>query len=821
MTHFTRKTLGALLLAAVAISANAASDALDTARSLASANKWSEVVSTLEEHLKFEVSEPAVDDLLGQALTKLGRKDEAAFYFDRALATLPENDKEAPKIRKRLLEVDPLTTKRDAATKKVVKSLLDSAKALKDGGHVERALGILERITPSARGAELAEIQSISGAIRASTERVNLDQEGAGDRPEDGWPVYNCESAHYLLEAKLESSVAEKLGKTMDEIFGYYVKIYFDGDESKVNPRKATIVIHSSHADLAKSWKQDDHPPLGWWSPGDWEVHAFDTRGDSGSLDAMLDTLFHEASHQFMTMLAGFGGNTPAWLNEGTASFFEGAVAMADGRVLWPDAATSRLQGLNWMLDGKSAGPDTPTFLDVISYDKPGSYPPPYYEWGWGLVYFLQQYEDPQTLQYVYRPLYIAYRDEIIKKSGDPRALFENVIVGSGSHTTLAAFETEWRRWIQKTVYPMHFGADRRELRIAAVQRYVEAARAAAAKPKDAKVSEQELLLRALGHIEYVRTKIDSADEPDPHLLLQQSDIFERLGRSASAAPLFEQLIEMAGDGRWEAKESELAAIEKRLSKLDSKNSALRTAHAREKSLGKTITELLGLYEAAKDPMLLRAYSLASAMALALNDEESLGATASTLRSQARDAGLLRGSIYRLDGGSWVTILDSAEKTFTHAEGRLEIECVRGAGRLCTSTPISGEYEIRARITQVGQPALGSHYGMIVSGTANGDWLIASVDYNGKLYLKRIVKGVSGTNEVNVALLNLREPPTPGQPFDFVAHVSPNGEIEVTVGEDGPYPFTAPLALPAVAYVGIYVKNGRLLVEDAVTEILP
>jgi tetratricopeptide (TPR) repeat protein len=822
----TRKRLGILLLAALAIPANAASDALENARALAATNKWAEVVAALEEHLRFAVAEPEVDDLMGQALTKLGRKDEAAFFLDRALSQLPASDKEYAKVRKRLLEADPLTTRRETALAKITKTLLESAKALHAGGHVERALAILERLQPIARGAELSEIAALSSSIRSATEKVDLDKVGDGERPAEGWPEYKFESQRYLFRADLEPTVTETLAKTMDEIFEYYVQIYFDGERSRLDPRKATIFVHSSHADMGKSFPGDGPTPGGWWSPGDWQVHCYDTRGDAGTLDEMLATLFHEASHQFMTMLAG-GGGTPAWLNEGTSSFFEGAIAMADGRVLWPDAAQSRLLSLNDMLNGKSYGGPSPTFLEVISYNKPGSYDPPYYPWGWGLVYFLQQYEDPQTLEYTYRPKYIAYRDQVIKTGGEPRALFERVFVGAGKHSTVAAFETEWKRWIQQTIYPLHFGVQRRELRMAEVQRYLDAAKAAAAAPKQAKVKEGELLLRALGHIEYVRSKIDGPDKPDAQLLLAQADILERVGRAQSTAPLLEQLLEMAMDGRWTADEDEVDKLGKRLSKLDSKNSALRLAQARAKSLGRMAGEILSAYDKSKPPAPLRSYTLASAVSAALGEAGGLVERASELRQRAYDAGLLRGATYRLDPRRelWRTIHTNVETKFDTAPGRVELEGVRPVGRLCTATPISGEYELRARVTRVGEAPIGAHHGLVVSGTLNGDWLVVTLDGNGKLWLKRLLllnrgEGV-GVSDTNVSYIALANPPALDQAFDFLARVSPSGVIEVTVDGDGPHLFQAPLAIPAVGYVGVYVKNGSLLVENAVVEVLP
>lgn len=818
-----RQTLCAVLLAVFALGASAASDALTEARALAAAGKWPEVAGRLEEHLRFEVASPQVDDLLGQALTKLGRKDEAAFYFDRALRATPESDKEHPRLKKRLTEVDPLSPRRDAALVKVTKLLFESARSLHEGGHVERALAILERLRPIARGTELEEISKLADSIRSATEKVDLDKAGDGERPADGWPEHKFESERYLLRADLEPAVTEKLGRTMDEIFEFYVQIYFDGDRSRLDPRKATIFVHSSHEDMGKSWQGGGQVPGGWWSPGEWQVHCYDTRGDAGTLDEMLSTLFHEASHQFMTMLAG-GGGTPAWLNEGTSSFFEGAVAMADGKVLWPDAAMSRLLSLNAMLSGQRLGGSTPSFLDVISYNEPGSYAPEYYPWGWGLVYFLQQYEDPQTLEYSYRPKYIEYRDEVIKRRTHPREAFEKIFVGVGKHNTIAAFETEWKRWIQQTIYPLHVGMQRRELRMALVERYLAAANAAAGDKKKAKVSAEELLLRALGHIEYVRAQIDGPDKPDPQLLLLQADVFERVGRAPSTAPLLEQLLEMAGDGRWEASEDDLAKLEKRLFKLDAKNAALRMANARAKGLARTALELVDAYEKAKTPLLLRSYSFASAMSAALGDPEDLKARTEALRARARESGLLRGATYKLAGpdGTWRTIFNSEEKHFSAAPDRISIAGVRPVGRLCAATPISGEYEIRARLTRVGECAVSTHHGLIVSGTTNGDWLVVTIDNAGKLWLKRILFGTgTGVSDTNVAFLKLPAVPPPDQPFEFTVHVTPAGSIEVKIGDDGPYPFQAPLAIPAIGYVGVYVKYGDLLVENAVIEVLP
>jgi tetratricopeptide (TPR) repeat protein len=811
--------------AAPASAPSRAPDAVGDARALAAENRWQEVADLLHEYLRFSLPSAEVDDLLGTALLKLGRRDEAAHHFERALSQLAPGAREASGVAKRRSEADPLSKRRDGVLQKIASTMAECARQLEAKGHRERALEILERVLPIAAGEERDSIAALVARIRASTEEVDLDRAG-GVRPDDGWPAVEIESRRYRLRCRLEPEVAELLGATMDQIFEYYVRIYFDGDEGRIVSQKAAIVIHASHAEMMESWAGAGPTPAGWWSPGDWEVHAYDTRTDSGTLDAMLETLFHEASHHFMTMLAG--GGTPAWLNEGTASFFEGAKALADGTVLWPDAAVQRLYGLNEMIHGRAQGPGgrVPTLADVVGWSEPRSYDPEYYPFGWGLVYFFQQYEDPATLEYAYRPRYVAYRDEIIRKGGDARELFERVFFGPGAPQelpTLAAFERVWQRWIQDQVYPLHFGADRRERRMRLVERYLAAAKAASA-DKKAKVSESELLSRALGHIEYVRSSIDRPDEPDPAIVLLQADVLEKLGRGSSAAPLLEQLIEMAGDGRWPEGEARSEELEKRLAKIDSGNSPLRTARLRARNLARTARALLTEYRTAKTPLVLRSYTFAALASAALDGEAGLAEEAERLRAEARDAGVLRGATYRLAGaeGTWKTIFTNQATAFEAAERRVVLEAVRPVGRLCTAVPLRGEYELRARVTRVGEAKLGAHHGVIVSGTAGGDWLVVTIDHAGKLALKRMHVGSGGgVTDVALTFVDLKQPPPVDAPFDLAVHVFPSGDLEVTVGGDGPYPFRSPLALPAIGYAGVYVKYGRVQLDEPIVEILP
>ncbi len=851
-----RQGLGALALAVLALDAGAAGDVVSSARQIAAKKDWPSLVSFIEEHFKSNVPSGAdlavLYELFGVGLMNLGRNDEAAHYFDLAVnvsldteaaATrsgkadiAAEMKREAARLRKRVVGCDPLGGKRETLFKDLAKGMNEAAVKLADA-NPERALEILERIEATARGEQLAAISALADKIRSSTTRVNLDEQGGKNRPDEGWDELTIETKRYVIVANLEPDVAELLGHTMDEIFEFYVRVYFDGDAKKVTERKALLRVLPSREAMMRVWPGPrDKAPLAWWSPSEWQLVAYDTRTDFGTLDQMVDIMFHEASHHFMEMLSK-GSHTPAWLNEGTASFFEGTIAMADGRVLWPDAARMRLTEFD-ALTRTAAASRAPSLADVIGYNEPGSYGGEYYCFGWGLVYFMQQYEDPKTFEYVYRPLYNRYRDEIIRKPGNPKRAFEEIFLGPDTplkYATLEDFEKFWRSWILEEIYPQHFGDQRKMLRLLQIHRYLDAATPQAIDKKTKKpvadpnrkikVDEQELLLRALGHIEYVRTRVDDPEEPDADILMMQSDVLERLGRSASAAPIMEQLLELADAHKWEATAAQVADLEKRLLKLDQKNGAWRIAKARNKAFIGRAKALLDEYVAANPLLLLRSYTFAVTVAKALDDDKSLGVVAKDLRTKAQSAQLLKGAIYKVvaDKGAWKTIFQTQEDTFTCTDGRIEISSGPSIGRVCTTVPVTGEYEIRARLTRKGDKAkIGQQHGLVFSGTARGDWMSITLDKDGLLVLRRNIVGPKGgASDEPLKTIKLKSPPEMDKPFDIKIHVFANGELEVSVGAEGPFPLTAPLELPATGNVGVFVKNGELVVENLIVEIVP
>jgi len=794
----------------------------ERAQELLDTKDWEAARDLLRKHLSSTAGDGRAHALLGKALLGLGEMDQAAHHLATARDQFSaDGDDRAYKNANRdLRRADPLEGRRARLQQDITKKMLDAAEKLYEHGHGERALTILERTAPIATGKDADDLLRLLEEVRKSFEEVDLDEAGAEQQGGGAWPLVTHESEYYVLKANLEPELVELVAETMDDIHGYYVLLYLDGDEGSIGS-KATIRIHPDKKSMLGNWGGGSAPE-GWWSPGENQVTCYDTRTSTGTLDWMLETLFHEASHQFMTLLERRGGAAPAWLNEGTSCFFEGAKAMADHRVLWPDAATGRLANLVSMLRG---GGNDPSLQKVIGYSGRGSYDGSYYPWGWGIVYFLQQYEDPLTLEYVYRPFYARYREQITSRGGNSMKLFEEVFLGEDSplgHETLADFDRDWRAWILDHVSPLHRAPEpeRRALRLALVERY-RAAAEAAAENKKAPVPEQELWNRALGHVEYVRTEIDGEESPDVELIALQADILERQGRKAAAAPLIEQLLKLADEGAWDPSEEEVAALEQRLKQLDRRNYALRRAESTRKALVRTARKLFKDYGETDKPMPMRSYALAARVGTALEDLEVLLPAAADLRLSLRASGVSFGEVRSLVAGTkhWRSIFSSGPDSFSSRDGRLEMSSVRPHARINTSLQVAEEYELRATFERRGELYRSTCHGLVIAATAEGEWLVFGLLKGGKAGLRRL-SPTSGDGVTTNNLQNFYLEPRPEDDEDLEVRVRvlADGRIEARVGTCEPVQARIPEDFPRPKYVGIYSKDGTTRLVDPVLE---
>jgi len=793
---------------------------------LAEAESWQAIADQLEPYFDGGQETAWAHEFYGRALFKLGRLDEGAFHLDRAIDMLTEAGEDRGKdfriLRNELLEADPFANRRVGFFKKLKRYFAECAGRLIEDGHDDQALDVLERVEWLLTEASDAELIETLEALRTAKEDVDLDGAGDQERIDGDIPLVHYESKHYILDCNLEEEVTKAVGDTMDNIFESYVQIYLDGDASRVPMKKAGIRIHGSWDLMVKNWPgQEPTPGLGgWWSPGEGNVTCYDTRARTGSLDEMLGTLFHEASHQFMTVLSQRGGRSPAWLNEGTASFFEGARALQDGSVVWPDAATGRLRSLMYFL----GNPGGPSPADVIGFDNPGSYAGEYYCFGWGLVYFLQEYEDPDTLAYVWRPYYQQYLQTITTKGGASRKLFEEVFLADGNpggFKTFDDFVKAWTTWIREDVWPMHSGNQPRALRLARVEKYMEAADAAAVKRK-AGVTEQDLLERALRDIEYVRTQIDTADLPDGDVVLREADIAQRLGRDGAEAWMIQLVLDISDEGFWDGLTDEAyTALADRLGKINKSYRSLSLIRNRTRSLRRDARVLLADY-LEEGHFELRAYTFAARAGAALRDPE-LRAEADRLRGKAAETGTLSGSIEPLDGKDWTTIYSAEPDFFSHAKDSLELFVEFGpGGQVCGDIEVSGEYELRGELGRLGEIDRGTIHGVVVAGTESGDWTIVGINHRGTLSVLNCTAEAGGVTTTKVDIEdNLETPLEDDESPHFAVHVFPEGTLVITIDNQEPIEVELDYEMPRRSHPGIFTKTGRTKLSNFVIENYP
>ncbi len=798
---------------------------IDAAKRRAESGDLAGAVELIYEHLARTSGDAPAHELAGRWLLDLGRADESAHQIATAITIHDRagRERDASRLQMLLAKADRFAPRRTALEDALCKDLLRAAEKLVDSEQSARAESTLLGIQGLARGKERLRVETLLAEMRAAKKEVDLDDAAGEDSVDPVRELVDLESGHYKLAANLEPEVVQLVADTMDDIYSSYVQIYFDGEAKKANLPKASIRIHPTWDSMVTEYGGTASPGLGgWWSAGENRVVCYDTREQSGSLDQMLDTLFHEASHQFMSMLAG-GSSVPAWLNEGTSCFFEGAVAMADHRVLWPDAALQRLQALSVMLERPEG---SPTLADVIGYESPGSYAGEYYPFGWGLVFFLQQWENPATLEYAYRPLYSRYRDLVIQKGGS-RKHFDEVFLGKGSplgHQTFEDFERDWKSWILETVRPLHLGGEEkiRAQRWQDANRYLAAAEAAKAQRRPP-ISEQELLERALGHIEMLRRRGAPKGDFGRDLLLAQVDVLRRLERTRAEAMAIEQLLDLADAEELALEPDRYGVLETRLSKLDSGNWALRGARSKTSAIEKRALALLSDYEKEGDALLLRSATFAAEAAGALSSEGALAERAASLRARAREHGLLRGTVSVLRGSSdkWVGLFLAPPRSFRVDAGRIEATSTSPAALLDPSMPVRGEYELRARLLRGADRRMGSSWGWVAGGTQDGGAVAVGIGEDGNVAVWEIRKRSGAARAKRVETLTLDPPLADDEDPILCVRVTPTDEIEVVVGERAPLRSHLPMDLPPERLVGVFVRDATLVFEDPVVEILP
>ncbi|MDF1836975.1 MAG: hypothetical protein P1V35_03825 [Planctomycetota bacterium] len=419
-------------------------------------------------------------------------QDQAFWYASLALARLPETTK-TKKLRKviddlRLAIGSPGLTPEELQDA-VSREIFDMAKACEKKKLYANAADLLklcigtsmqsraeERLTKmfSKKKAVAALIESGIDFEIPGGRRVNKKKRAEVNKKNMTWEdPYEIKGKYYIVRTDMGYDYAHAFLDAMEQMNAFY-RTVFNYKVRGGTMRSCRIDVYSTREIFDRVELENRGQPIGpnvggFFVPGENRVATFDSRSQGGTIDDLWSTLFHEASHQFTR--AVLPGLLLTWLNEGTASYFEGAFLQPGGSVAKNRIPKTRLRSLYRMLGFKKGKegdyvqkhkphPSAPTLEQVITYYRPGSYPGSYYPFGWGLVYFFHNYENENS-ERIYLPIYKEFM--LTYKSGgdhDIKARFVEYFVTKAAVegvTTFEEFEEHWMVWI-RSLHDLHYG---------------------------------------------------------------------------------------------------------------------------------------------------------------------------------------------------------------------------------------------------------------------------------------------------------------------------------------------------------------------------
>lgn len=281
------------------------------------------------------------------------------------------------------------------------------------------------------------------------------------DRKHAAWEdAYRIKTENYTLTTNMGWELAEAMSQAMEQMNRFYRKV-FRHKERGGGTGRCAIHVYSNRIGFLANVDPDQHDTAGFFVPGENRVSTYDPRPDGETIAELWATLFHESSHQFTEMI--FAGAAPSWLDEGTASYFEGSRLQPNGRVENNLVVDYYLQML---VETLAAG--KPSLRQVLEYNMPESYPADYYPTGWGLVYFFRNYEDANS-ECVYAPLYAKYMDSY--RTGGKHDKFERFVEifitkpKLDGVATFEDFEARFKAWIDE-LNDLHYGPPSRAEKI-------------------------------------------------------------------------------------------------------------------------------------------------------------------------------------------------------------------------------------------------------------------------------------------------------------------------------------------------------------------
>jgi tetratricopeptide (TPR) repeat protein len=442
------------------------------ARSELASGSATQALARAEEALEWAPEDALLLELASQAAEADKEPDRALCYAALALelATAPEQAPLVESLKKRIGELDPLAGRDRALLGEYAAALLAlgndcaarklwvNAVALlaRTQGSSSSAAGdaALAKIYDNKKAVEALLDSGLDVPIRAKKQRTSAAKLAAEDKLHSTWEnCWEIKGNCYTIKTDMPRELALQMSLAMEQMNAFYRKVFHVKEHGGGETARVVISVYKTRAEFDKYEGDRDKNVAGFFVPNANRVATYDPREDGRPLSELWSTLFHEASHQFTHLISA--DLIPSWLNEGTASYFEGARLLPNASVetnLVPE------ERLGWLPEYFKQG--KPKLEDVVKYYQPGSYEGDFYPFGWGLVYFLLNYENDKSVR-VYEPLYRDYMAAY--KSGGKHDVFGRFVehfvtkAKDPAVKTFADFEARWKKWILEQ-HELYFG---------------------------------------------------------------------------------------------------------------------------------------------------------------------------------------------------------------------------------------------------------------------------------------------------------------------------------------------------------------------------
>ncbi len=249
---------------------------------------------------------------------------------------------------------------------------------------------------------------------------------------------FEKEFPHYVVMTDMSPDKTLLYGTRLEAAYKFYAETFKDSftEESKrPKPRVAifnTREAYLTYGELTLSNRQEW--TLGYFHPMYKELLLF----EDADLEATLQTLYHEAFHQFMALMIP---RAPFWYNEGIAEFMGGIkveVAKSQSKIVErARILDGRLKGLKMSLNFAFKFEDLMMQTPAQFYSGPVSFK---YAQAWSMLHFLYEASGGK-----HRPRIETYFKKL-KDGGTPREAFDAAF-GDGQ---IAELQKEWLEYVKK-----------------------------------------------------------------------------------------------------------------------------------------------------------------------------------------------------------------------------------------------------------------------------------------------------------------------------------------------------------------------------------